>query len=376
MKLLALMGTLTLGWGAGNDAAVNAVMRHNFDALQDLQVLVCDAEAFRSDDNKDEIKRGLAKLREVGEALPALVETRKPDLKAIAQVFRGYMTSTERNFKEGHRDYARAQLQAATGFCMACHTRSQGMKAFAATGDERIMKARLTDLQRAEYFAATRQFDKALQHYDRAVSAADAGATELRDVAHAARAYLSIAVRVKEDPKAAFAFITKISGIKGMAQFYASDMAQWKKDLSSWMQEKKTQDRGTPETLMAQARALVARGRKSQSFPADHAGDISYLRATNALHSALEVDPRGKFKAEAFELLGVSYAALSDALLWDLGTLYLEACVREAPHTPRARECYRRFSAEIYQGYSGSGGTYIPPEESRRLAELRKLAGS
>lgn len=373
LATLIICGLSAKGAAEG-DGAVTAAMHHNFEALMRLQPLVSDPEAFRDDSNKDEIEKHLASLRQTGQALPALVERKKPDLKAMARVFSDYMTSAESNFKSGYRDYARAQVRAATGFCMACHTRSQGMQPFAG-GEELIAKARLTDAQKAEYFAATRQYDKALEYYERAVTSGASDEMGLRDLTQAVRAYLSIAVRVKQDPALADAFLQKVAKVRSAADFFGGDLGKWRKDLAQWKAEKKSAA-VKPGALMAQARRLVASARKSQEYPADHSADILYLRATNALHGAMEAEPRGKFKAEAFHLLGISYGALNDPLLWDLGSLYLEACVREVPHTPLARKCFRRFSDDIYQGYSGSGGVNVPSDQLQRLAELRKLAGT
>jgi hypothetical protein len=48
--------------------------------------------------------------------------------------------------------------------------------------------------------------------------------------------------------------------------------------------------------------------------------------------------------------------------------------VRENPHTPLAKQCYQRYSTKLYFGYSGSGGTFVPGDELKKLGDLRKLS--
>ena len=79
-------------------------------------------------------------------------------------------------------------------------------------------------------------------------------------------------------------------------------------------------------------------------------------------------------RAEALYLLGMAYQVLEDPMLWDIDTIYYESCVREKPHSDLAKKCYRRYSDKIYFGYTGSGGTYIPESELKKLVEMRKLA--
>ena len=125
---------------------------------------------------------------------------------------------------------------------------------------------------------------------------------------------------------------------------------------------------------MAQAKTFVDQATKQQLFAADPAGDVNFLRATNYIHEALQKEPKGKFRGEALYLLGTCYDALQDPLLWALDSLYFEACIREFPHTAVSKKCYSRYASKLYFGYSGSGGTFVPQDELKKLSELGKLS--
>jgi hypothetical protein len=188
------------------------------------------------------------------------------------------------------------------------------------------------------------------------------------------RRALSITVRVKQNPKETLELIDSVTQRKDLPEFILRLAQQWRKDAQYWMDDKVTDKKMPPEELVDKSKKLIERAEKLQSFPADENGDISYLRASNYLHEALDESPQSKSRTEALYLLGVAYSALQDPTLWDLDRLYFESCIREAPHTDLAKKCYQRFSEKVYMGYTGSAGTFIPDDEQRRLEELRKLS--
>jgi len=55
---------------------------------------------------------------------------------------------------------------------------------------------------------------------------------------------------------------------------------------------------------------------------------------------------------------------------------YLETAIRTDPKAPSAERAYALLEESIIEGYSGSAGVNVPPEESARLAELRALMAS
>jgi hypothetical protein len=54
--------------------------------------------------------------------------------------------------------------------------------------------------------------------------------------------------------------------------------------------------------------------------------------------------------------------------------MVFESCIHKAPHTEIAKQCYHHYEKSIYQGYSGSGGVFIPKSELQKLNQLKELA--
>lgn len=355
-------------------AAVSAVMRKNFEALMNLQQYAASPEKFSDPANRGEIQKNLDAMSGLKHVFPKQMANEEPGLAAISTMFSEYLQDIQKAFKSGSSgNFVRNRVRTMTGFCLSCHTRVSSDKNFEDV-NKRVASMELTPFQRAEFFAATRQFDKALEAFEKIISTVPEGEFALLEFGHSVRNMLSITIRVKQDPKATYFLLEKLAGRKDVPEYFQRYIAQWKRDVAEWMKERKAAKSESAQALMTRATRLMDRAAKAQLFAVDPAGDVSYLRATNYLHEALQKDPKGKFRGEALYRLGICYDSLHDPLLWALDSLYFEACVREFPHTEVSKKCYKRYATKLYFGYSGSGGTFVPEDELEKLGELRKLA--
>lgn len=356
-------------------SSVSPLMHKNFQALMDLQQYVANPEDFLSDKNSSEIEKNLNLLSEVAKTLPKMISREKPGLTVISELFSDYILSTQKNFKAGYKDFSRLQLRTITGFCMACHTSGESAKQFQVIENLESLKA-MTPTQKADFYAATRQFDKALNAYEQVVTnGVQSTEKSVIDVARAIRSYLSISIRVMNDAKKTYGFLVKAEHLKGGTTFFSKDVAQWKSDTSDWVKEKFQDLHRVPvSTLLAKSSSLINKARSKQLFPADRTGDVNFLRASVYAHAAADRAQSTQDRSQAYYLLGRAYAALSDPFLWELDGLYFEACIRAQPHSTQSRQCFKQLASGIYLGYSGSSGVNIPEEDLERLAKLRRLA--
>ncbi|MBI3556289.1 MAG: hypothetical protein HY074_08500 [Deltaproteobacteria bacterium] len=372
---LAVLSLLTsLRAARAQDAPdVKATMNRNFNALMNLQSFAADPKVFADPKNRDEIEKNLEAMSGLTHIFPQKLAGQEPGLAAISSLFSDYLKEVQRSFKSGaNGSFVRNQVRTMMGLCMSCHTRVSTNQSFTDLKDK-VDSTPLTDFQRAEFYAATRQFDRAIKAFDVIISETPSGEFGYLELGRSVREALSITIRVKQDPKATFYILEKLATRDDLPEFFQRYVAEWKKDVTKWMGEKKRPKDMTATELMNKADALVDQATKRQLFPVDPSGDVNYLRATNYIHEALTKDPKGKFRGEALYLLGSCYDTLQDPMLWALDSLYFEACVREFPHSAVSRKCYHRYAAKLYFGYSGSGGTFIPEDEIKKLTELRKL---
>ena len=358
---------------AAEQAKIVALMRSNFESLINLQPYIARRETFADAANTETIRGYINGFSDLKHAFPQKFVTQEPGFAAIGALFSEYVADIKHDFEGGSREYVRHKLRTMTGFCMSCHTRVSTDKNFQDMG-LKVNDAQLTPFQKAEFLAATRQFDKAIAAYTELFATVPPSEPGLIDFTHGVKQVLSITVRVKKDPKKTVDFLTMLAQREDLPDFFRVELAAWRSDAAAWAAERPEHSALDANTLILKARKMVERAAKLQLFAADHSGDISYLRATNYIHEALQGKPSAANRGEALYLLGVSYEALQDPLLWALDELYFEQCVREYPHTNVSKKCYARYSMKIYFGYSGSGGTFVPDQEQKKLHGLRKLA--
>ena len=371
-KMVLFSGMMaSLVW-AKERPEVTGNMREVFNSLMNLQTYAVSEERFQDPKNREVISKDLKNLNQVNHALPKKMLEEEPGLAAIAKLYSEYVHDTQTHFKKGKYEYARNRVRSVTAFCFNCHTRVTTEKSF-TDFQNRIEKGNFTLYEKAEILASTRQFDKALGQYRDLLSSTPKSELGVVEYTRALRHAVSLAVRVKRDPKLTLEILEQVSKQKDLPEFVQDYVTSWKKEVVAWKEEKADEEIKGAKAI-AKARSLIEKASSIQAFPADENADISLLRATNYLHEALDEKPKSEDRAEALYLLGMAYQVLQDPLLWEMDELYYESCIREMPHSDLSKKCFRRYSDRVYFGYSGSGGTFIPEPVLKKLVELRKLS--
>lgn len=326
------------------------------------------------------LERGAKKLADVSHVIhmgaakeaSVLPPEADPSIRFISDLFERETQHAYRALKAGHVDYAKQVLRMVTGFCIACHTRNDRGPDFPQLTLSPSV-AKLSPMERGDLFAATRQFDKALETYEGVVADAKVASGQSLLWSRAFRSALSIAVRVRRDPDAALAVVAKAEKLERVPMFVQPYLAPWRKTLEAWKKEGKRES-SSEEQLFSEATRLHEAAREAQKYPLDHSGDLLYLRSSAVLHELLSAYPSGKHTAEALLMAGTSYELIEERSTSLLPEMYYESCVRHSPHSAIAQKCFQRFQEMILFGYTGSAGTSVPEDVQARMDELKELA--
>lgn len=366
--LLALVTTsVALAAGApdaGRPAVVSA-MRANFGALLTLQPYLASEARFADRANAEEIAHQLGILRQTRHAFRAPPRTEEPGVTAMMALFDGYLATAQERFSKGAHEAARHQLQTATGFCLGCHTRAVVSKDYADLQGQ-VSSLELTALERADLLAATRQFREALALYRELLGGPARGELAQRLLSDAARGALRITVAVHDDAQATAAILGELATRADLPVVLRRDVEAWQREVELWRAEAPPPADEPVAAQVARARALL----EVKEPPRE----VALLRAGALLHRALAREPSGKSRGEALYLLGLSASGTPDTFRYELDQLYFEACIRENPHTELARKCHARLESNVTLAFTGSAGTSVPPELSKKLAALRAVA--
>ena len=344
-----------------------------------LEELLIDASSdarYKNPKEYPRIEKSLKRLSELAHGLaksPSPAQDPDPSIGLLMKIFDQEAEIAAKEYRRGNRDYVRGVIRDIGSHCIACHTRHSSGPRFALAPSEALMKG-LKRGERAEFFAAARQFDQAYQEFEAIVADQSLAHDRPFEWERAARQALAIAVRVNKNPDQAGAIVDRIIATHRAPFFFREQATAWKKAIQGWKAEP-ARTASTIEGLQAEAGRLMTLARSEQKYPADRSGDISYLRASAAIHDLLAKSPKGESAQQAHFLLGLSYEALRDLGLWNLHEVYFVSCIELKPRTPTARDCYRHYEESVHLGYTGSAGYALPAEVESRLESLRALAG-
>lgn len=367
-------GDKAAGMGTQTPAGWSEKMQALSKTLSDLLPLVSSRSKFNDEKNQTRIQEDTKRLGALTHSLgTGTTPSSDPSLRMMTGLFEEDIQRAIESLNSGNREYARSILKDTTAYCIQCHTQTNNGPDFPRLNLD-INTTELNPLERAEFYAATRQFDNALETYtevlnSEALAKADPFAWE-----QAARTALAIVVRVKKDPKATRELIDRIEKNPALPGSTKKSLTSWKKSVNEWAKEKKIAT-STPESRLKLAESLITRAQKRQEFPLDHTQDILYFRGSSILHDLLaEHTQSDALTAHALYLAGLASEATRDMSFWTLHETYYEMCIRAQPHTKQAEQCYDRLKDSVVLGYSGSGGVRIPPEVAKRLEHYQSEA--
>lgn len=373
-----------LGWallaGAGlahaqeqeeRDEATRARMTELVEALRVALPLSLNAEQFASEANRERLEAALRRLRDGASALADHGRASDVGFSHLSSTLARDAMDIHHRFMTGRADEARFLLGELSNDCVACHARLPDPEnsEIGRSLWNAVDAAALPLDQRVRLQVATRQFDPALASYEGLLAGGSLTPAEL-DLGGYLSDYLAVAIRVRGDLPRARRHLD--------AWRRRPDLPVYLQDLATvWVDALGTLDKPTQKGQeLARAKQVLEQAKTVRRFPADRAGLVHDLVASGLLHR--RVTALGKptpESAEAYYLLGVTELRIGSSYWLTEPESYLEAAIRAAPGRPAARQAYVVLEESTLLGYTGSGGEgEMPPEVSRWLAELRRLA--
>jgi tetratricopeptide (TPR) repeat protein len=220
--------------------------------------------------------------------------------------------------------------------------------------------------QQAKLAYATRQFDVAQDLYEQMLAGGSLSANDLNFGGHLDD-YLELTLRVRLDVDRPIVALERFSKRDDLTPVLREEVAAWIVDLRAAA----SREPGPP---LAIARVLVTE--QGKDVETERHALVRHLEASGLLHRTLGQPHSQAERAEAYYLLGLIETRIGRSYWLSQAEAYLETAIRLAPGEDTAADAYALLDEFLVAGYSGSGGTHVPPDIQAKLDQLRAIAES
>ena len=325
--------------------------------LAEIEPFLYDSTLFNAPKNQDILKEKIHLLAVTSKNInhnPTIIN-RDPTVRFIASQFSQNLQKVEQSFRSGKTEYARYQLMKVTSSCVHCHTRIQQGPEFTTKTSEVFLK-NMPKVDQAEYLIASRRFDEAYDILLKVLETPETDNIFSWSSDKAAGLALLVAVQYKQNYKQALKIVRLIEYNKSLPYYLKTKANNWKQSIDAWIGEKKK------PTSIPEMRALLENGKS----------EIEAMRVIPGILKLLSMDQAPQQLGESLLLAGESYELINDILPMEIHENYYESCIKNVPHSPISKKCYKRLEESIKIGYSGSSGTNIPVEVEIWLNKLKE----
>lgn len=340
-------------------------MQEIFEQLQILLPAAVQGE-LGAPERAKEIGTSFEQMQRRVEALPEHGNGLDPGARLFGRALSRDVRRAREFFDRGRFDSAAFIVESLVDDCTACHTRRPADDSLITQGFvEQSDLERLEALERAAIAVATRQFDDAMERYERLLR--EPGGVAEMLLSPIVR-YLTVALRVSRDPARAKKLLDQYATHPNLPPVVQKDIEHWNQVLGGLSAE------DFAGTTLARAREAIVTADGVAQYPGDQRALIEFLIASAQLHDLVAFPQDSPdAAAEIYELLGRAELGISQSVWLSRADLYWETAIRLAPESPGARRALARLEKETHAGFTGSGGLQLPAEEESRLADLRAL---
>lgn len=361
----ALLGAAAPAPAESADPQTREIMAEIVEALATVLPLSLSEERWADPAQHETIDAALRKLRSYASALQAHGAGRESSFEFLSGTLAHDTEEIQTRFADGRIGQSRFLLHHLTETCIACHARLPDDRERSLgeqiTADPAIAALPVED--RVQLEVATRQFDRALASYEALFANTETSLAEIDLTGHF-ESYLEVCLRVKEDPQRALAQFERLLAREDLPQRLRRRMQRWVESLRA------LEDSDAPP--LARARELM--GADFETRTSDDDELVGLIAASGVIQRALA---EGRIAdadlGEAYYLLGVIESRVGRSFWASQTEHFLETAIRVGPGQPYAEAAFDLLEELLVSGFSGSGGTHIPPDLVDRMAELQRL---
>lgn len=299
-----------------------------------------------------------------------------PMAKETFDILSQTLKESAADYKQGRTGSSKMLLKAAFHTCLSCHASGLTKTSFRFADTESLAAKAESPLQKAQIHFVFRDFNKAREEARNVLKSPPRSGAQNPVAApwssrDAMELVLSTSILLEETPESLSKEISEWQKNLVLSESLGTEVEEWKASLTQWAAEPKV---STPPSL-AKLRALVGQKKGDDLLPYQ-SNLVNHLRARTSL-SRLAGNPAitANQRAETLHLLGLIYRAQDNNVFLGFADAYFTSCIRMAPKSARARQCFASLRASIVEANTGSSGTHLENAEKETLLKMGKLAG-
>ncbi len=371
--------SLTARQGSGSEPAplvvsvpTKELMKQFLTELTALKVYFVSEEKFVDPKNNAVILDHLKQFSRLAKTAVHDPVLNQENYKFSRYVMQEEIVEIERMFRLGNKTYARWQLASTAGVCMSCHTQMPKVsQTFSEFSNSKIFSS---DFDRADFLFAIGGFDKAFDLYDKMILGYPKNNLSAEQVETAVERQLAYYSRLKRDPKAAIVKMKEYLKNTELSEYTQKNISAWISQFEIWKKEPVLDPKtSTDSEIVRYAKNNIEAKWTDSMLKARDPSIVMYLRVSGVLYEFLQSHPNATSTPEVLYWLSVCDRSLSTNFFYSFADLYLRECIIRYADTQIAKRCYREFETQTVLGYSGSGGSNLPPEVKQDLKRLSNL---
>lgn len=322
-------------------------------------------QSLKNDQNKKLVLQKVGNLIEkVSEVAPHL-KGRPVTFSHSHQILVDHLKKLKTVLEKGNFAYGSSMLKQTPNVCTSCHLQDQKKKAYLFQLERSSFQ---NDFEFAEFNFATRNYDQALDYYNRYLSSENKSATQ---TSLALQRGLTTYIQVLQDYEGAVSWLQSLNEKNFLPKHIKKDLQGWIKGLNTLKKEAKLRPDPSDWTkikeLADQLLKPVARGGSFDLTPKDI---VNYIHLGGLLFQGLKSAKNKADTPKRLYYLSIIDRSLNYSYFFSMSDLYLKECVFSYSSDPYAQKCFQEYRDYMTYSFSGSHYSELPDDIK---AELKKM---
>lgn len=363
-----LVSTLICAAEPAAPASLNHIMSSIGTTMMDTYPIIVTQRELTAAE-KRLLRANIKRLSELFESAEPFIHARSETYVVSYRFILEYLRETQRAIADKNLDYARSRLYGLGSICTSCHTQDTKLRTlFTGAGRERFPN----DAAYAEFNFLTRNYDEAEKYIERDLRS---GGTKTEyELIRPLQRLIIIYTQIKNQPGVGADVLSKFVDLPAHTDATRGELKGWIAGLR--VLESRGADKVTaPAFAEIETRVRDILGPLEQPLSVIRVApdqEIQRLWLSGVLYHYLNRKPLAEEIPKLLYWLAVNDRVVGYSYFFSLADLYLKECVYNHAQHPYAQRCYAEFQEYVNFIYSGSGGTYIPPELKQEMRKMKE----